>query len=411
MTIITIVLTVLLQSYIGMPRLQSFNEQWALPVATNILCSDEHRHVNRGSVLAWDLCAPFGSDVYALGPGIVTYAGCNNQGGYGCWVRIDHYNGWKAIYAHNIDNSITVGPGQEVNINTRIGRIGWTGMTSFGPHTHLEISHNGDRVMIDKLFDKNQLLNQPLMSFSGNVKPYVAKGTIYSSSQFLSQGFNWMAAMLIFILYFLFWFFYSHKKYWVQNISNVVMILSIANISHILTALAIVIPGGSTQLPTTMHFDDQWTAVYKFIEAWEGNSDKCVFDPIKTMNGVTNNTYNLWRQQQGLGPGDVCTQMTQEQKMMIYYDKYYITSGANTLPLPISLQIMDISMLSGVGKGRDLYAQCGEDFWCYTRLKIVWFKSLRNCSLYCTAWIRRANDIDDYLKTGIANGRQVINIQ
>ena len=136
-------------------RLQGRNG-WLTPVATRILCSDEEKHIGRGSVNAWDLCAPNGSAIYAMAPGIVEYAGCNNAGGYGCWVLLNHADGYSSSYGHMISGSIRVRQGQQVDANTLLGQIGWTGMTSFGPHTHFEIRKDGQFIRIDQFFDSGQ---------------------------------------------------------------------------------------------------------------------------------------------------------------------------------------------------------------------------------------------------------------
>lgn len=51
-------------------------DNMVLPVASRLLSSDSHMHVNRGSVLAWDINAPKGSPIYPVAPGVVAYAGC-----------------------------------------------------------------------------------------------------------------------------------------------------------------------------------------------------------------------------------------------------------------------------------------------------------------------------------------------
>jgi len=81
-------------------RLQSRDGQWLLPVASLLMCSDTKMHVGRGSIPSWDICIPGGSPIYPTAAGTVIYAGCNNQGGYGCWVKLDHGGGITSAYAH-----------------------------------------------------------------------------------------------------------------------------------------------------------------------------------------------------------------------------------------------------------------------------------------------------------------------
>lgn len=142
-------------------RALSRDGRWMSPVASLTLSSDESDHKRRGSVDAWDISTPYGAPVYAMGAGQVVYAGCNNAGGYGCWALIDHKNEYTTLYAHMIDEGggqIWVERGDLVSPWTPLGRVGWTGMTSFGPHVHWEIRHNKDgRIPISKLFPRFQM--------------------------------------------------------------------------------------------------------------------------------------------------------------------------------------------------------------------------------------------------------------
>jgi len=139
-------------------RVTSRDGKWLTPVAGGILSSDERDHTGRGSVYAWDISVPFGTTVYPMAAGRVSYAGCNNAGGYGCWVLVDHRNGYLSLYAHLIDEGgrVRVQTGDQVNPWTPLGRVGWTGMTSFGPHVHWEIHHvEQGRQRIDTIFSRS----------------------------------------------------------------------------------------------------------------------------------------------------------------------------------------------------------------------------------------------------------------
>lgn len=132
--------------------------KWLTPVAGGLLTSDEQDHLNRGSVFAWDISVPFGTTIYPMAAGRVSYAGCNNAGGYGCWVLVDHRDGYVSLYAHMIDEGgrVRVETGDEVTPWTPLGRVGWTGMTSFGPHVHWEIHHaEQGRQRIDASFSRS----------------------------------------------------------------------------------------------------------------------------------------------------------------------------------------------------------------------------------------------------------------
>ncbi len=158
-------------------RVRSYNlfigQYLYLPLYSNVLSSDEKDHTNprRGSVLAWDISAPIGAVVYSPGNGVVQYAGCNNAGGYGCWVIIRLDGGYKAYLCHlanennrtivrrmNVprkDGRVLVRAGQRVTASTPVGHLGRTGITSW-PHTHMEIFHGG-RIPPSRVFPRSAM--------------------------------------------------------------------------------------------------------------------------------------------------------------------------------------------------------------------------------------------------------------
>lgn len=153
-------------------RFLARNGQWLSPVAGALLASNEDDHIARNSVWAWDLAVPFGTPVYPMTGGHVIYAGCNNAGGYGCWALVDHQDGYLSIYGHMIDEGggqIWVNSGDIVTQWTPLGRVGWTGKTSFGPHVHWEIQKKaGGRIRLDEAFDRNSVSYCKFCSASGN---------------------------------------------------------------------------------------------------------------------------------------------------------------------------------------------------------------------------------------------------
>jgi murein DD-endopeptidase MepM/ murein hydrolase activator NlpD len=48
-------------------------------------------------------------------------------------------DGYRALYLHLQQNSVTVSPGQHINAGEMIGRVGHNGMST-GPHLHVEIN-------------------------------------------------------------------------------------------------------------------------------------------------------------------------------------------------------------------------------------------------------------------------------
>lgn len=81
-----------------------------------------------------DMAAPTGTMIYAALAGRVTSVGYNEV--YGNYVIITHHSGYRTLYAHM--SAVLVVRGQNVDSNTRIGRVGNTGMST-GPHLHFTV--------------------------------------------------------------------------------------------------------------------------------------------------------------------------------------------------------------------------------------------------------------------------------
>ncbi len=88
-----------------------------------------------------DFGARYGSPIYAVADGTVTYAG--RHGGHGKYVRIQHAGGLGTGYAHM--SRIAVSSGTHVRAGQVIGYVGSTGLST-GPHLHLEAYRNGHTI-------------------------------------------------------------------------------------------------------------------------------------------------------------------------------------------------------------------------------------------------------------------------
>jgi hypothetical protein len=81
-----------------------------------------------------DICAPYGTEVFATGSGRVIRAGWD--GGFGNCIVIDHGYGYQSTYGHL--SQIKVSEGMNVKRGDLIGLTGSSG-TSSGPHLHYQI--------------------------------------------------------------------------------------------------------------------------------------------------------------------------------------------------------------------------------------------------------------------------------
>lgn len=88
-----------------------------------------------------DYGAPYGSPVYAVSDGVISYAG--RKGGYGNFIQLNFAGGLASGYAHL--SRIAVAPGQRVSRGQVLGYVGSTGLST-GPHLHFEMYRNGARI-------------------------------------------------------------------------------------------------------------------------------------------------------------------------------------------------------------------------------------------------------------------------
>lgn len=88
-----------------------------------------------------DMACARGTSVYAAMEGKVIRADWDNT--YGNVIVLAHHSGYQTLYAHL--NEILVKKGQWVTPETRIGRVGSTGLST-GDHLHFTVMKNGKLV-------------------------------------------------------------------------------------------------------------------------------------------------------------------------------------------------------------------------------------------------------------------------
>ena len=85
-----------------------------------------------------DFGAAYGSPIYAVSDGTVSFAGWH--GGHGNFVKLEHGGGFGTGYGHM--SRIAVSPGARVHAGQVIGYVGSTGLST-GPHLHYELYKGG----------------------------------------------------------------------------------------------------------------------------------------------------------------------------------------------------------------------------------------------------------------------------
>lgn len=90
-----------------------------------------------------DIAGPVGTPIYASSAGVVTKSQCGWNGGYGCYIIIDHGSGITTLYSHN--SRLYVSVGESIAQGQTIALMGSTGRST-GPHVHFEVRVGGRRV-------------------------------------------------------------------------------------------------------------------------------------------------------------------------------------------------------------------------------------------------------------------------
>lgn len=91
-----------------------------------------------------DIAGPAGSPLYAAQSGTVITSQCGWNGGYGCYIIVDHGGGVTTLYGHALTNGLYVSVGEKVVQGQTIGLMGSTGRST-GNHVHFEVRLGGRR--------------------------------------------------------------------------------------------------------------------------------------------------------------------------------------------------------------------------------------------------------------------------
>lgn len=390
-------------------RIPSRDGQCLAPVASRLIGSNERDHTNRNSpTLAWDWSAAVGSPVFSICPGTVREASSSNRGGYGWFVVIDHGAGMSTLYAHCLPNSFRVKAGDRVDTWTQICSVGMTGMTSW-PHVHLNIDKNGVHQNISNYFDpalthychfsRCQATNKPGDPIRKDGvtagQPQTTTTTAVDSKGLqILRTLNRLPAEQVSLLVWLALLGLLFT-WWVSGVYVRVAIVATVTTTAIAGLIAVLFlplttPVQASQQPAPVGGD--WEKAYQIVQGNEGW--QCTNDGAYTMGGVTQGTYNRWRAKHGLGSADVCANLTREQAKAVFYELFWVGSGADRMPWALALTAVD--HYYNTGKISHLLAQCGQDVACFNQARITDYKSKGNCSLYCQAWFNRVNKIRKY---------------
>jgi len=117
----------------------------AAPAGSGYIWPTQERRINQYYGLrhtGLDIHGKIGYPNYAAKAGTVKTSQCGWNGGYGCYVILDHGGGVTTLYAHN--SKLMVSVGDKVSQGDVVGLLGSTGRST-GPHLHFEIRINSKR--------------------------------------------------------------------------------------------------------------------------------------------------------------------------------------------------------------------------------------------------------------------------
>jgi hypothetical protein len=153
---------------------------------------------------------------------------------------------------------------------------------------------------------------------------------------------------------------------------------------------------GATQASGRGNFDD----ALKFVLKWEGGLSDHAADPGgRTNKGVTHETYSAWLKKKGL-PNKPVDQITDAEVKQIYYEEYWVASGADKIQDPrLALAHFNAAVNMGVGRAEELMKKSGGNPDKYIAEQEALYKRFANNGqgVFLEGWLNRSNDLKKYI--------------
>lgn len=142
--------------------------------------------------------------------------------------------------------------------------------------------------------------------------------------------------------------------------------------------------------------EDTWARSLAFTLRWEGLWADDPNDKGKaTMKGVTIGTYTRWRKAHGqpVPTKDDLRNIGDAEVSQIYFEWYWIPSGAAALSWPQCLAVFDLAVIGGPDKAKEFVGEVGTDFVRLMARRILWHTNLDDWPHFGYAWTRRCADL------------------
>jgi hypothetical protein len=170
------------------------------------------------------------------------------------------------------------------------------------------------------------------------------------------------------------------------------------NTIHIPHVIAPTPPEPTAQPPVVQPVDPIGTfqRALEFVLRWEGGWADNPNDPGgATMQGITLGTFTRWRHAAGMGTPtkDDLRNIRADERDAIYYQWYWLASGAHELAWPLALGVFDTAVNAGVGRAAQMLGDSDGNLLRYMGLLIDWYTRIPNWEHFGKAWIRRRADL------------------
>ena len=142
----------------------------------------------------------------------------------------------------------------------------------------------------------------------------------------------------------------------------------------------------------------------EFVARWEGGYSNDPADPGGATNmGITQRTFDAWRDENGL-PRDDVRNLTVGERDRIYEAKYWAAAGCDVLDWPLSLVHFDTAVNCGVARARQFLKESAGSAKSYIARRRTFYTDLARrrppLQRFLKGWINRIAA----LETAASNG-------
>jgi hypothetical protein len=146
--------------------------------------------------------------------------------------------------------------------------------------------------------------------------------------------------------------------------------------------------------------------IIKFILDREGGYVNHPADPGGATNrGITQRTYDAWRDKKGLGRQSVKA-CSMEETLNIYREEYWIDSWTE-LGFPLAACMCDTAVNMGLGRANKFLGQCNNSYVTYLQLRIARYKEIvankPSQAVFLEGWMNRVTHLRRFIDEHIQN--------